>query len=463
MAKVTRIYQSEQLNRAKFNELSKQAALLGKIRQEVWQRYGSIKGVGISHRTIRNEWVRSRDFTPLAAKAWKETLRDVIDDIKLYEEAAKEKVRTAIWKHSQEEDERRRLLGLLKGNGWVKDAYLRRKMRAFKRHGKTQVKNQIIVEEGVYRQFIGRNGNTWLKISSLVRGKMLCIPLNSNVVLNGCLRLILKNGIVYVHHTLNQKAFNKCGDLIVGVDKGYSEAFADSEGNFYGVDFGSTMTKGSAKRHTRGQARNKLYQIAKKNPKKAASIYKYNLGRKKLESNDTKQKNLIRNIAFQAAHAIVNIAGEVRAEDLSRPFSGRATKWKAYNRKMSAWARSTLAEALYTVCRARGSCLRVVNCAYTSQVDSKTNLLQGRRVGDKFYHANGDVSHADTNAAVNIKVRGGDTAITLYTPHQEVKKILLDRLAANRGVSEALLRNRPSRTPVAPGEGINGRANDFMT
>lgn len=459
MSKVTRIVKSVDLNQGKYMQLDKQAKLLGKIRKEVWQRFGSINGVGIKHRDIRDQWIRTRNFAPLAAKAWKETLRDVLDDISLYEASAKEKVRRAIFARTSDPNERHRLFALLKGNSWKSDSYLRRLMRKHKKHGKTTVANQIIVESGVYRQFIGSNGNTWLKIPSLVRGEMLCIPLNSKVILSGTLRLILKDGKVFVHQSINQKKFRKCGDLIVGIDKGYTEAFADSEGKFYGSNFGQLMTKATAKRHTRGQARNKLYQIAKKRPKKAANIYRYNLGRKKLERAIDRQKVQIRNIAFQAVHAIVDTAKEIRAEDLTKPFANMR-KWKDYNRRMSAWARGALAEALESVSKARGSCLRLVNCAYTSQMDSKTHRLEGERVGDKFYHANGDVSHADTNAAVNVKQRGDDPDITLYTTFQSVKKILLDRLTANGGVNEAT-RNRPSRTPVAPVKRHQRRANNL--
>jgi transposase len=124
-------------------------------------------------------------------------------------------------------------------------------------------------------------------------------------------------------------------------------------------------------------------------------------------------------------------------------------KWKKYNRTMSGWAKGSLAEALDSVTKARGSCLRVVNAAYTSQMDSKTHRLEGRRVGDKFYHANGEVSHADTNAAVNIKERADDAEISLFTPFQEVKKILLGRLTDNGGVRSPHDFDRPSRTPVA--------------
>ena len=91
-----------------------------------------------------------------------------------------------------------------------------------------------------------------------------------------------------------------------------------------------------------------------------------------------------------------------------------------------------MAEALESVTKARGSSLRLVNCAYTSQMDSKTGCLEGRRVRDKFYHVNGEVSHADTNASVNIKNRFYDTEIKRFTQYKKVKRILLNRLTEIR-------------------------------
>ncbi len=102
MAKVTRVLKSVDLNRRKYEELDRQAKMLGDFRKELWQRFGSIDGVGADHRNIRDEWVKTRDFLPLPSKAWKETLRDVLDDIKLYEEAAKEKVKKAIFAHTHD-------------------------------------------------------------------------------------------------------------------------------------------------------------------------------------------------------------------------------------------------------------------------------------------------------------------------------------------------------------------------
>lgn len=447
MPRVTRIITSKDLNSGKYEELAKQARMLGHLRKEIWHRFGSICGVAADHRKIRTDWVHNRDFSPLPAKTWKETLRNVLDDISLYEEAEKVKVRESIAKRTKNPIERKKFYRLLSTNEWISNPYLCRKMRQFKRHGKTNVDNQIILENGVYRQFKGKDGNTWLKIPSFTRGKMIVVPLNSNLFLKGCLRLILNDGVVAVHYTIPQKRFRPCGTEILGIDKGYSEAFADSEGNFYGSSMGRVLTQGTEKRYQRSKARNKLHQIAKRKPHKAKNIRKYNLGRKKLTRQYQHQQKLIRNIAFEATHAIVDKAVEVRAEDLTKPFASKH-KWKKFNRKMSGWAKGSLAEALNSVTKARCSCLRVVNAAYTSQMDSLTNRLEGRRVGDKFYHICGVVSHADTNAAVNIKHRADDTEISLYMPHRDVKRILLGRITANGGVSSVKNCDRPSLTPV---------------
>lgn len=447
MSKVCRIINSENINKSKYVQLHAQAKLLGKLRKEIWHQFGSINGVGRNHREIRDNWVQTKDFKPLAAKAWKETLRDTLDDIKLYEESAKQKVRKAINARYKNTEEAKKLYNLLKCDNWVNNKFLNRLMRKFKKHGKTSVDNQIIVENGVYKQFQGLNGKTWLKIPSLERGKMVCIPLSSNIKLQGCLRIILTNNNVQVHYAIEQKKFQPCGDLIIGIDKGYSEAYADSEGKFYGNQLGIFLTKETENRNKKGIARNKLYQIALAKPKKAKNIYKFNLGKIKQATNNTRKKETLRGIIFEATHRLVDTAKEIRAEDLTSVIKSKS-HFKKLNRLMSNWTKGFLAQALNSVTKARSSCLRLVNAAYTSQMDSNTHQLEGRRVGDKFYHVNGEVSHADTNAAVNIKHRAEDTEIGLYTPFKVVKKILLDRLTANGGVSNVNY-DRPSMTPVA--------------
>ena len=93
----------------------------------------------------------------------------------------------------------------------------------------------------------------------------------------------------------------------------------------------------------------------------------------------------------------------------------------------------------------RGATPVVVNAAYTSQMDSLTGLPEGRREGDQFYRANGDVLQADFNAARKVRARMGDQAITRYLPHLQVKQILLSRSSGATERQEASVGRREPR------------------
>ena len=359
-----------------------------------------------------------------------------MDDIKLYEAAAKEKVRKRIFQRFKGK-EAKAYFTLLKFNQWIGDSLLSRWMRREKKHGRNHTRNQIIVESGVYTQFTGKDGKTWLKIPSLIKGKRICIPLNSHVFLTGTLRLILRHDVIEVHYTVDRKMQSSCGTKTLGIDKGYTEVFADSDGGFHGIGFNQHLTKASESRMKKNQARNKLFQMAKKaSPAKRERIERHNLGTKKRDQQNRKIKQQIRGCCFQAAHSLVNQAREIIAEDLTTPIK-KKTHWKRFNRLMNQWMKGSITEALETVTKARGSCLHYVSGAYTSQMDSNTHHLEGRRVGDKFYHVNGEVSHADTNAARNTKHRWvKDKEITRYMPYQIIKRILLSRLRASEELTQ---------------------------
>jgi hypothetical protein len=81
--KVTRIVYSRGVNAGKYGELVEQARRLGRVRSLVWERYGSITGVGLSDRQIRDGWMAGGTATSLGvlANAWKETVRDAVADI----------------------------------------------------------------------------------------------------------------------------------------------------------------------------------------------------------------------------------------------------------------------------------------------------------------------------------------------------------------------------------------------
>src|SRR4051794_5120908 len=93
MAKVTRIAYSKQITQSKFEHLAEIAKRLGALRTELWDRYGSMAGVGIQQRDLRDQWLAEGRKFNIPARLWKETLRDTTDDIAMYREAAKVKVR----------------------------------------------------------------------------------------------------------------------------------------------------------------------------------------------------------------------------------------------------------------------------------------------------------------------------------------------------------------------------------
>ena len=61
-------------------------------------------------------------------------LRDALDDIKLYEESAKIKVKKSIHNLTKNNDEKKQLFSALRSDKWTGNNYLRRMMRKYKKH-----------------------------------------------------------------------------------------------------------------------------------------------------------------------------------------------------------------------------------------------------------------------------------------------------------------------------------------
>ncbi len=429
--KATRIIKSKNLNKGKYEQLSAQAEQLGNIRTNVWHDFGSIKGVSIkSDRKIRDQWLKEKRHRQVSANAWKETLRDGFADIKACREAAKEKVRKVIYRQITDVNEKNQFYRLLSSSVWTSDNYLRRLMRKHWKHGRNHTHNQIVVRSDNYTTF-QLGGQAWIKIPSLQKGKRISIPLNTNVAPSGTLRLILVDGIVEIHYTIDVPEAKTCGTRTIGVDKGYTEVFIDSDGKEYGKGLGKILTSQSDKLKKKYQNRNKIKAIiSKKHPKKQNIIQK-NLGRKKLNWQARKHKSQVKNVVYQSVHQLVDKAEFIAAEDLTSPIASK--KWgKNVTRRLSAWTKGVMATALDNVSRRRGSSVILVNSAYTSQMDSRYGILLGKRSGDSFHCFDGVVLQADKNAAQNVLARLHDPEIDRWTPYQKVKSILLKRTERHR-------------------------------
>ena len=426
--KVTRILRAKRPNKGKVAALREQARRLGQVRTEVWQRFGSMGGVGLSDRQIRDAWLGEGRAFPVSANAWKETLRDAKGDITANREAAKVKARRSIWRHTQDKTEQKRLFSALKGSDWTHDPYLRRVMRKYWARGHNHTHHQIIVRADNYTTF-HLSGRVWLKIPGLVKGQRMAIPLDTTVAPTGTLRILLTDDDrIEVHYTIEADITQDGGERTIGVDKGYSEVLVDSDGAHHGQELGATLTDTSDQLKAKYQRRAKLRARAKntRNPRKREHIRRFNLGRKKLNRQMDKAHARIRDIVFQSVHKVVDKAAVIAAEDVTAPMAGKSFG-KNVNRRLASWTKGVIAEALDSVSNRRGSTVVLVNPAYTSQIDSRNGCLLGKRQGDRFYCFDGEVLDADQNAARNVLARLSDPDIERFTPFKRVKAILLER------------------------------------
>ncbi|MFU8850332.1 RNA-guided endonuclease InsQ/TnpB family protein [Micromonospora sp. SL1-18] len=443
--KVTRIAYSTALNPGKYAALQEQARRLGRVRGEVWQRYGSIGGVGsgLRHRQVRDRWLAEDTHSRFGvlANAWKETVRDAIGDITANREAAKVQVRRAIVRRTDDPIQRKRMFDVLKADRWADDPFLARQMRKYWKRGKNRTHDQIVVRADNYNTIIDGRGGLWLAVPGLQPRKMISIPLSTTVAPTGTLRLILRGGRVEVHYQIDAAHMRSSqrphGDQTLGVDKGYTEALTDSDGDPHGERLGELLTSESDRLKERNRRRAKLRSIAntaaaRGNHAKAHRIARNNLGTAKRDRQATRHRARVRTEIFTAVHEVVDKAATIVAEDLTKRFAARKKLGKNMNRRLAAWTKGVTAEALKNVSERRGSALVPVNAAYTSQTCHRCGAF-GSRSGDRFHCTRcGVVWQADVNAAINILQRADDPDIALHTPHHVVKQILQDRADRHR-------------------------------
>lgn len=438
--KITRTAYSRELNAGKYRELVEQAIRLDRVRSLVWQRYGSINGVGLSDRQVRDRWMADGTAASFGvlANAWKETVRDAVGDIRAHREAAKVAVRRRIHRRPMPDAEQRRLYTMLRRDQWTDEPILRRWMRQHLRRGHNHTTNQIIVRSDNIRTYtLAPCGPVWLAVPGLRPRTSVAVPLNTTIPPTGTLRVILRDGRVEVHYqvedTALKSAHRRCGDRVVAVDKGYSEVLTDSDGQRHGTELGELLSLRSDELRARNVRRAKLRSIANKAAQrgqhaKAARIHRNNLGVLKKHQQQRSWRSRVRDVTYKAVNAVVDKASVVIAEDLTRPIQRRAKLGKDTNRRLAAWTKGVTAQALMNVSDRRGSAVRLVNAAYTSQVIPGTSSL-GKRTGDRLYcpHPGRVEWDADHAAAINILDRDTDPDIGLYTPHQRVKQIIQER------------------------------------
>jgi IS605 OrfB family transposase len=367
--------------------------------------------------------------TNLPSIVWRITLLDTLEDINSYYAAAKEKAVKAVYKRCKSDKvEARKISQKLNRKTWRNDSYLRRVMRKLFLHGKTQVDNQIVLDETSYKYF-EFNGEGWVGVTSLTHRRRIAIPLSTKDKITGQIRIILQGDQVEIHYQVEAKK-KACGTRVLALDKGYTEVFTDQNGRRYGNGLGKLLSGISDKRTQRGSRRAKLRalrdKLLLKNPAKAQRILEHNLGTKKFTRTNRVHEARIRTVVRTAVSTVVSRAKEIIVEDLSRPIKSKS-KGKSWNRKLSSWVSGGIQEGLEQVSQRSGASLVEVNAAYTSQTHSQCGCL-GQRKGNVF-HCNicRVVEDADINAAGSILKRRDDLEIGRYTPYKRVREILEKR------------------------------------
>ena len=311
MPVVTRCATSQNLTASKHDRLAAIAERCGNVRRETWVRYGGLGGLGRTHRDIRDEdWMSGSSLgaeTKLPARIWKATLGDSLNAIKANRTAAIAECIKVIWRSQSTDSEKKQLSKTLNHGAWLKNPLLHRLMRKHWPHGKSNVYNQIVFDVQGYTCFI-LNGQFWIKISSLVSGQRIAIPLGKfNHPITGAIRIRIRDdGEVDILYTVNEAdaCVNRpCGTREIGIDKGYSEVFTDSDGQRHGEELGELLLKESDHLKDVYAARQKIESVVKKAEKKgkhakAERIKKNHLARKKLNARKRRHRQKVRTKIF---------------------------------------------------------------------------------------------------------------------------------------------------------------------
>lgn len=332
----------------------------------------------------------------------------------------------------EEEKYRKKLFNLLETNPTL-DNWLHRTFRKLYVRGHTFVRNQIVYQAQGYKATRVKRSLILLEVQSLERGKKITLLVKSQRIPTKQIRVIKNSlGKYEVHTIFTDKVVQTAekAKKTIGLDKGYTEGFYSSENVIIAPNLGKILTKKTALICLKNKNRSRLFQQAQKlksngNKKKAEKIYSQNLGKVAKNNRLGKEKATIKCMIRQDLNKYITEPTLIVAEDLSNPITGKKQA-RSLNRKLNQWIKGELQESLEVVGRKTGSTVTLVNCAYTSQVDSLTGTLLGSRKGDCFTRFTGDVLQSDYNASCNIKNRKQDLRIRRYMSSEQVRAVLLD-------------------------------------
>lgn len=437
-----------------------QAQRAGELRADIWEKYGSLQAWGKKADDLYRDFQLTNppSMYKLDFKQWQQTFNRVIDDIHASQDAARSFVIRKIYRNFDEPEMIRNkkgqktkeqvnpeepnfrtvLLYALSTLDFLKYPLLHRWVREYYHRGYTQVDNQICVGSGGNGAKVTRKSKNVVTVEITgdklpgKKNKYEKISLDfkvGRITPKGNIRIIYNKELerFEIHFSKIVKIKNDVGSGKVGVDKGFTEAFYDSNGNIHAPEIGLVMKNAVSKRHKRGKARNHLWQLAQNQNK--PHILKCNLGKKHWTIFENRKKARLKKDIRSAVNNIFDDNNFVVAEDLTAIIKGKKLS-KRNNRNLSEWCKGELQKSLDEIAARRGGKIILVNAAYSSQVDCRNGTLLGSRQGDLFFTFDGGNEQSDYNAALTILNRASDTEITLYMKFDKVHEVLLRRTAS---------------------------------
>lgn len=217
------------------------------------------------------------------------------------------------------------------------------------------------------------------KLQELINKYPICDPL-----------IFKRDGQIWLSLVFNTPEIVPKNKLAVGVDLGICNFAATSEGNLY-QDKKFTGRKRALRFNKR-----KLLSKADTGSKSA---------RRKLKKLRRKEHNANQNFSHHLANKIISgtTADTLVLEDLK---SLKVKKHRYQNKnRISQVPMYELRRILTYKAPLAGKTVIVVSPAYTSQIDHRTGKKDGLRSGGRYIGKDGQLLHADCNAACNIALR----------------------------------------------------------
>lgn len=465
---------------AKVNQLMKS---LGTVRALTYNKFGSLKGWGLTRNSSPDKVIRQ--LLPLeqlgldkCKKLHEWTVSDVINCIKAQQVAATHLIHRDIWrkypKQTVEIDRakwleknpsktfkqalkefpeceielaRKKLFEKLKTD-LTSDKWLHRKFRFWYKRGHTNVRNQIVLHQQAYKCKRLSRRIVAIEIKSIG----VNLKVKSRSIISGQIRIIRNEENHFEIHSNRIRAlpkFQAKPTKAIGIDKGYTEAFYTSDKKAISEGLGKLLTAKTKRITNTNRNRYRLRSLGEEYAKnkqrnKQKNLDKHNLGYKVKSRKLQREKDTIRSFIRRDLRRKITEPLIICCEDLTQPIRGKAQS-KAVNCKLNQWMKGELQKSLEKLAQETGSVIRLVNPAYTSQLDSKSNTLLGRRDGDQFIRYTGEVLQADHNASDNIRIRGTsfEKKITRFMSAKQVRRILIEQTVhalhrGNRNVQYAI-------------------------